>query len=358
MNRLQTRLVLSHLLVVLIGVATTFVVVRLWAPTLFDRSMGVGMMGAARAGGGQLRQEFSDAVDTALLVGAGVGLVAAAVIGIVFAVRLVRPLERVRVATKRMAAGEYGVEVELPREAELAGLVEDVNRLGHELARTESRRLALLGDVAHEMRTPMTVVEGYVEGMIDGVIPTGSEELAQIGAEMRRLRRLAEDLSALSRSQEGRISLSVVPVDLNEVVAAAAERLRPQAVDAEIELVVVPAAAPLVVDADPDRLAQVVTNLVGNAVRATPAGGRVEVHIGRFEGRAGFQVVDTGMGLTAVELAHVFERFYRGEPSAAGRSDGSGVGLTIAQGIMRAHGGDVTATSAGRGLGARFTAHL
>ncbi|HET7280222.1 MAG TPA: HAMP domain-containing sensor histidine kinase [Dermatophilaceae bacterium] len=360
MNRLVVRLVISHVLVAVLGAVATFLVVRQLAPALFDESMhrmpiGAGM-GQSQAGA--LRQQFADAVNQALLVGALVGSAAAAAFGAFAAYRLIRPLGTMGAAAREIARGRYAVKVHPPRERELAELAQDVNTLGHALAETEERRVRLLGELAHEMRTPLTVIDGYVEGMIDGVLPTTPAELGQVSDEVRRLRRLSEDLSALSRVEEGRIELSVRPVDLGKVAAAAAERLRPQADDAGIDLRVKTSGV-LRAPADPDRVAQLVTNLVGNAIRATPRGGTVEVRTIRDGGDAVLAVADTGEGLDASDLERVFERFYR----VAGRrgdahDSGTGIGLTIARGIARAHGGDLSAASPGRGRGATFTARL
>jgi histidine kinase len=169
------------------------------------------------------------------------------------------------------------------------------------------------------------------------------------------LRRLADDLSELSRAEEGRLDLRLERVDLADVAANAAERLRPQFDDAGINLAVIRGAEPLFVLGDPDRLGQVVTNFVGNALAATPRGGSVRVESHPAGADAFVTVTDTGVGLTREDLAHVFERFYRVSLARAERAHaGSGIGLTIALGIAVAHGGDVTATSPGLGRGASF----
>ena len=365
MNRLSVRLVVSHLLVAMLGLSATYLIVRQLAPTLFDRmqmgpsgGMGPGM-GPGQGQQGALRQQVADAVDQALLVGALVGGVAAAAFGALAAYRLVRPLSTVRAATKEMARGRYAVPVPIPHERELAELAGDVNTLGQALADTESRRTRLLGEVAHEMRTPLTVIEGYVEGMIDGVIPASASELGQVVAEVRRLERLSEDLSSLSRAEEGRLGLAMAEVDLAAVAAAAAERLRPQADDGGQRLAIEAGGVALPVLADADRVAQVVTNLVGNALRATPAGGEVIVRCGRDRHDAVVAVTDTGEGLAEEDLERVFERFYRvPDRRSTGHDSGSGIGLSIARGIVRAHGGELTATSPGRERGATFTARF
>ncbi|MEE9965159.1 MAG: HAMP domain-containing histidine kinase [Propionicimonas sp.] len=368
MNRLSVRLVVSHVLVALIGVVATFAVVRWLAPAMFDETLrrqtgqiggrGPGMGGGAGGvGAGMvLREQFATAVNQALLIGAGVGILAAALFGVFAARRVIQSLGAVRAATRQLAHGNYAATVPEPKEAELAELAADVSQLGSELAQTEAHRMRLLGEVAHELRTPLTVIDGYVEAMIDKVLPTTAQNLAQITDETRRLRRLGEDLSSLSRAEEGRLGLQLQPADASRIAKAAAERLRPQIEDAQVQLEVTPGAR-LPVNCDSDRIAQVVTNLVGNALRATPAGGTITV-TSRSDGRqALIEVADTGVGLTPAQLPRIFERFYRVNDQRIGES-GSGIGLTISRGIARAHGGELTATSPGLGRGATFTLAL
>jgi len=195
--------------------------------------------------------------------------------------------------------------------------------------------------------------------MIDKVLPTDTESLGHVGEESRRLRRLADDLSALSRAEEGRLQLAPAHVDIRQVVTSAAERLRPQVQDAGLELRVAAGPGQLMADADADRIGQVVTNLVGNAIRATPSGGTVTVTCVPSGSWVDVVVADTGEGLAPADLKQVFERFYRVRSRTNTANDsGTGIGLTISRGIMRAHGGDLVATSQGLGKGATFTARL
>lgn len=354
--RLPWRLFASYTLVAVVGAAVSYLTVRLLAPRLFDRRMGMLGDGPQMMGRGpEVHAAFVSAVDTTLVLGMLSSVIAAAVLAVLATRRLLRPLDAVRAATRQIAAGRYDAKVPAPSEPELAELASDVNALADALAATESRRTRLLGEVAHEMRTPLTSLDGYVEGMIDGVFTADEATLASLSAELRRLHRLADDLSDLSRTEERRLDLSPSDEDLAEIVRKTAARLAPQFQDAHITLEV--AAAPVVpVHVDPDRITQVLTNLLGNALLATPAGGTVTVRTRRSVG-AEVEVTDSGVGLAADDVERVFERFYRA-PGQPRRSAGSGIGLTIARGIARAHGGDVTAASAGPGTGATFTLHL
>ncbi|ACV78922.1 histidine kinase [Nakamurella multipartita DSM 44233] len=356
--RMPLRLFLSYALVASVGAVVAYLTVWLLAPALFDRQVGMmnnGGMGSGSGGGAQagLRDAFRFALTTALAVGLTASVVAAVVVAWFVTRRLMRPLHAVRAATRRIAAGDYRVSVPVPREPELAALATDVNTLGSALADTEARRTRLLGDVAHELRTPLTALDGYVEGLIDGVFAPTPDILGSLSDELRRLHRLAEDLSSLSRAQEQGLDLHPVDADLADLARRAAARLAPQFRDAQVTLTV-QADQMVPVTADPDRIIQVLTNLLGNALLATAAGGAVTI-AARAGARSGeVSVTDTGVGLAEADLERVFERFYRA-PGQPRRSAGSGIGLTIARDIARGHGGNVTASSPGPGQGARFT---
>lgn len=373
--RLSVRLLLAHLVVAAAGTLTAYAMVRLLTPRLFDdrmahmqRMMGVpGMgMGPGHLGGlgpgfgtgpgTGLRDVLLPALDTALGIGFVASALTAAAVAVLYTRRLLRPLDALRDATRRIAAGRYDTTVPVPSESELAALAGDVDTLARTLEHTENRRMRLLGEVAHEMRTPLTALDGYVEGLIDGVFTATPETLSSLSDELRRLHRLADDLSGLSRAEEGRLGLVFADVDLADLARRAATRLAPQFEDAEVALAV-EADVPVPARADADRVVQVLTNLLGNALLATAAGGRVTISVRARSGDAEIVVTDTGVGVAADDLPRVFERFFRA-PGALRRSGGSGVGLTIARGIARGHGGDIVATSPGIGEGARFTVTL
>lgn len=362
MKRLSTRLFLSHVLVAAVGALTTFAIVRFGAAALFDRDVSSmpGMMRGPGQGQGQLRETFVSAINTAMVVGVLVSLLVAAVAAALLGRRLLRPVEDVRTATRQIARGDYAHRVPVPQEPELAALAHDVNALGSALGETEERRVRLLGDIAHELRTPLTVMEGQLEGLADGVFEPGPAAYADLEAEVSRMRRLAADLSDLSRVEEGRLEAGTEIVDLGAVVRTVRGRLATSLEPGGIVVDERLPQEPVPVRGDEQRLVQVVTNLVNNARQAMPAGGRLSLRVGRQGRLATLEVADSGRGLAAEDLERVFERFYRvaDGTGTARRDGGTGIGLTVSRGIARAMGGDLVAASPGTGRGATFTLTL
>jgi signal transduction histidine kinase len=297
---------------------------------------------------------FRSAIDNSLLVALAVSLVVAMGFSWIVARRILSPLARVREATVRLAQGHYSERVPVPSEEELAALAEDVNRLAARLEATEQRRTRLISDVAHELRTPLTTIQGSMEGLMDGVLEPGDQVWMSVAEEAARLQRVVADLGLLSQLDESALPLEMGPLQLDEVVRSVGDRLSPQYQDKQVELLIdVPAG--LTIRGDRDRLAQVFTNLVGNALGHTPTGGRVSISGRSAAGMAEVTVADTGDGIPPDELEDIFERFHRG---SGAKRHGTGLGLTIARSLARAHGGDVNAASAGADRGAAFTVRL
>jgi len=352
-STVRGRLLASHLTVALVGVAALLTVGATAAGIAVNRRAGT--MRGAPMRAADARELLADALPVALAWGAAAGIVAAAVAALLVSRRLARPLREIRDATRAIAAGDYSRRVPPPRDEELAAVAADVDALAERLAEGEARRARLIDEVAHEMRTPLTTIRGSMEGLIDGVVEPGPDAYERVAAEASRLSRLAEDLSTLSRAEESALSLRLAPVDLTALARDTAERLRPQFEHRGVGLEV-RAGAPLTVTADADRVAQVLVNLLGNALAHTPEGGAVSVDVAREGAEAALTVADTGSGIAAEDLDRIFDRFHRG-PGSADRA-GRGIGLTIARSLARAHGGDVAAASAGRGRGAAFTLTL
>lgn len=258
--------------------------------------------------------------------------------------RLVRgtavPVSELVEAAGRLEAGEIGTQVDERGPAEVRALAHAFNAMSARLADTDAQRRRLLSDVSHELRTPLTVIQGNLEAIIDGVYPADEVHLAPILEEARILGRLVDDLRTLASAEAGALSLERESLDLAHLAADLVAGFRAQADAAGVTLTVADS-GPVTVEADPERLRQVLVNLVANALRATPRGGRVTVDVGHDDqGASTVSVADTGTGIEPAELDRIFERFYR---SPASR--GSGLGLPIAREIVRAHGGRIEARS-------------
>ncbi|MFA5883299.1 MAG: ATP-binding protein [Acidimicrobiia bacterium] len=353
-RRLDVRLFGSYVLVGLMAVVTLVLAIAIRAPDLFTaRIREAGEHGEIEA---ESRAAFGHALRSALPVAIVLSALVAALFALFVARRILRPVGQVRAATRRLAEGHYDERVAEPAELELAALARDVNRLAEALETTERRRARLISEVAHEMRTPLTVANGYVEGVLDGVFEPSEEVLSSVAEELARLQRLASDLATLSRAEEGAIDLDLVDLDLRELTETAVTRLRPQYDDKGVGIAVADGPA-LPVRVDRDRVLQILTNLLGNALTYTPSGGAVEVVPARGADRVSVEVRDDGVGIAPADLDLVFERFYR--VSGLDRPPGgSGIGLTVARGIARAHHGDIRASSPGVGQGAVFTLSL
>jgi signal transduction histidine kinase len=357
---LRVKLLLAHLLVIGIGVGTLFAVTLALAPTLFDRTMGA-MMGPGMGQGMMpgleqtITQAFQAAMLEALLISGAAGVLAAVAVSLFVSGRILTPLTRLLAASRRIAAGHYAERVPVQTADELGALATQFNTMAGELEVTERRRVALIGDVAHELRTPLATIEGYTEGLLDGVVAPGAETWALLHDEAARLRRLVQDLQDLSRAEAHQLALHPRPVDPAIVATQAVARLAAQFTDQGVLLTnAVPPGLPAV-QADPDRVLQVLINLLGNALRYTPAGGQVRLSAAPQGAAVVFAVADTGSGIAPDHLPHLFERFYRVDKARSRALGGSGIGLTIAQAIVEAHGGQIAAASPGLGQGATFS---
>jgi histidine kinase len=301
-----------------------------------------------------LASAFRETLNRALLV-AGLAAVAAA-IGASFFVsaRVLGPLRRLGQASRRLADGHYAERVSVETDDELSDLAGSFNDLASVLEATEQRRLALIADVAHELRTPIATLQGYLEGLLDGVVRPSEQTWVRLHDETGRLRRLVDDLQELSRAEAGQIALDPRPVQPAEVTRAAVERLAGEFVTKGLELTVELTPDLPAVLADPDRAVQVLSNLLTNALRYTPAPGSVEIGARQVHGSVEWTVRDSGPGIAQEHLPHIFERFYRVDKSRSRALGGSGIGLTIARVLVHEMAGQIWAESAGPGQGATF----
>ncbi|MDI6772394.1 MAG: ATP-binding protein [bacterium] len=301
---------------------------------------------------------FRTGVADALVVAGIAAIVAAGALSIYVTRRIVLPVQALAAASQRLAAGHHDERVPVQGTDEMGALADSFNTMAEALGQTETRRRALLADVAHELRTPLSGIKGYMEGLSDGVLEAGPETYGRVAVEVDRLQRLVTDLEELSRLDAGVVPLTRQTVPVRQIVEAAVERLRQQAYDQGLILeVAVPEALPAVI-VDVDRIQQVLLNLIGNAIQYTPPPGRITVRARSDGPRVRIDVEDTGVGIAAEHLAHVFERFYRVDRSRARSGGGSGLGLTIARYLVEAHGGSIRAASPGPGRGSTFSLTL
>lgn len=364
---LQARLLLSHLLVVAAGLVTVFAAAGVTGPRLFERHMagmghmrmgGPGMAAMQAAMEAVVADAFRRALLETLLVGGAAALLTAIVAGVLVSQRVAGPIRRLVAASRRIAAGHYAERVPVAGSDEIAQLAASFNDMAASLEHAERRRLELIGDVAHELRTPIATLEGYLEGLLDGVVEPSGRTWARLHAEAGRLRRLVEDLQELSRAEAHQLVVVVKPAAPQAIVQAAVDRLAADFAAKGLALNVSVAEPLPRVQADLDRAVQVLTNLLTNALRYTPAPGQVDVQVSPAGQAVRFSVRDTGIGIAPEHLPHLFERFYRVDKSRSRALGGSGIGLTIARALVEAMGGRIWAESPGPGRGSTFSFEL
>jgi two-component system sensor histidine kinase BaeS len=357
-GRLRWRLLAGNLVVAAAGAITVAIAVSLAAPVAFDHAMGGqgGMAGMGTMMGSVVTAAFGDAVGSALALGVGAAALIAIVVAAIISTWLARPISSLADASREVAGGDYAQRVPVGS-GELGDLAASFNDMAASLDATERRRHELIGDVAHELRTPIASLRGYVEGLEEGVFTPGPDAWRVLGDQASRLARLVDDLSDLWRAEAREMALVPEDLDGQTLIADAVQRHRPAATARSIEIVAEDD-EPVRLRGDRARVAQVIDNLVGNAIRYTPEHGIVRVRLGQRGDAAQVSVSDTGPGLTRDQLAQVFERFYRVDPSRSRDVGGSGLGLAIAKALAQAMGGRIWATSPGAGQGSTFHLEL
>ena len=352
---LAARLLLAQLLVIVAGSATLALVALAIAPGIFHDHVRRSGVIVPEDMIRHLDQAFGAAVLIALGVAIGAALIAALAVSTFLSLRIVRPIRALAEAAERIAKGAYAARVPAAGSDEIAVLGGAFNEMATTLESAEQKRRELLTDVAHELRTPLATVEGYLEGLADGVVTPNGTTWSLLLAETGRLRRLVDDLAKVSRAEERQLDLRRAPSSPGRLVAAAVQAAAPGYAAKGVTLGTKLDRRLPSIDVDPDRIAEVLANLLDNALRHTPTGGRVEVGTAAAPGKqVELVVADTGEGIAPEHLERVFERFFRADPARTRTTGGSGIGLAISRAIAEAHGGHVHAESDGVGQGARF----
>ncbi len=324
----------------------------------------VGYLYAASPGRGLLAEAertFLAQVNQALLQAGAIASLLSILLGFIIARSLAAPLSRLAVAARRLAAGNLAERITpggtvVSNTVEMVEAAQAFNEMAAELQQSETLRRNLVADIAHELRTPLTVIQGNLRAILDDVYPLEKGEIALIYDETVVLNRLIQDLRQLAQAEAGQLDLHLQATDAGAVIAGVIAGFAEQTIDPSIHLATnLPAALPHVL-ADPDRLRQILTNLLSNALRHTPVGGTVQVTGTTEPGRVRLAVTDTGPGIAPDQLSHIFDRFWRADPSRSRQQGGSGLGLAIVKQWVEAQGGEVGVESeVGRGSSFWFT---
>ena len=269
--------------------------------------------------------------------------------------RMSMPLDDLLAASNRLADGDYATRVEESGPPEVRSLTRAFNSMAERLQVNDQQRRAMLADVSHELRTPLTVIQGNLEGVLDGLYPADEARLKSILEETQILSRLIDDLRTLALAESGALQLRLESTDLANLVREMVGAFRSQADEGGVKMELSLPESDLSLELDPERIRQVLTNLIANALRYSPRGGSIRIGLtesGQGPGRGALlSVEDSGPGIAAADLPHVFERFYKSADSR-----GMGLGLSIAKYIVEAHGGEIKAESSpGRGTKISFS---
>lgn len=298
---------------------------------------------------------FLSTIAESALIGGGIAIGLALFLSTMLIVQILRPLRALSRATERVAEGDMPDEVNLKTHDELGRLGDSFNHMLESLKLSESVRHTMTADIAHELRTPVTIIQGTLEAILDGIYDPSEEFIAPIYEETLHLGRLIDDLRDLALAEAGELRLEKDSVDIIELIKQVSETAFLSREDAPNLHLDMPNVLPRI-HLDRKRFRQVIANLLSNAIRHTPKDGDVYIRARRINGDLEMSVSDTGPGIRPEDLQHLFERFYRGDP-ARGRSAGSGLGLAIVKQWVEAHGGTIEVENRKSG-GARFVVHV
>ncbi|MBI4899046.1 MAG: HAMP domain-containing protein [Actinobacteria bacterium] len=354
---LATRLLVSQI-AVSVAMAVTMVVVAVVAgPPLFEAHM----REAGQGGPDVLlhsEEAFNAAGMLALLIGLAIAATGAILVSALVSRQLRRSLTDLGDAAAQISAGQYDHRMERADSRELAALADSFNTMAARLDSIESSRRRLLTDLAHEIRTPLASMAVCVESLEDGAMEPGPEAWQILGGQIQRISRLADDVGQVSAAEEGRLELLREPTEIEAVVEDAALAAREAYERKQVKLTTRTSSSTQAVAMDRARIEQVLANLLSNALRHTPSGGQVTMSVLETPAQVTIQVTDTGEGIGAEHLPHIFERFYRADNARDRDSGGTGVGLAISRAIVEAHGGRLSAASDGPGRGTVLTLSL
>lgn len=354
---LTLRLMLAQVLVLLVGLVLMLVAVLWFGPSMFFHELTVSGHAeeAARVGEEHLQGAFRKVSFIAVIVGGLPALFVAVLLSFYLYRTIGRSLTAFSSAAEQVASGDYQVQLTSPGMGpEFDTLASSFNDMATRLSAVDTTRRQMLADLAHEMRTPLASIKAHVEAIEDGVLEMDEETARILYSQTARLERLAGDIRLLAQAEEGLVHLQLVEQHPAEVVADAVASVQQEAAAKDITLTTTNSGSDMEpLPMDRERVGQVLGNLLVNALRHTPAKGKITVHTNHGADAVTITVTDTGDGIPSEHLPHVFDRFYR---ASAGREagSGSGLGLSISRALAEAHGGRLRANSTGAGRGASF----
>ncbi|GAB4273697.1 MAG: ATP-binding protein [Candidatus Promineifilaceae bacterium] len=287
---------------------------------------------------------FVTQTNRALIIGAIGATAVAILLAVLLAETLTRPLRELAKASRQLGKGELGKTVPVRTQDELGELAMAFNQMSAEIAKANQQRRQMTADIAHDLRTPLTVLSGYLEAMEDGTLSATPERIQLMQNEVQALMRLVSDLRTLSLADAGRLTMQLEPVDVAELLTGVQAAYAPQAAEQHVTIEVQAKPGQLF-PLDTARMRQVLNNLVSNALRYTPEGGKIVLAAAVENGRLQLTVTDSGKGIPQDDLPYVFDRFYRGDKARTEGEGESGLGLAIVKSLVTAHGGTVTAVS-------------
>ncbi len=309
-----------------------------------------------------LESDYIRSVAAAVLAVISIAAATAFVFSSAFVTRIIGPMRKVMIAAEAISSGDLSARVGIERTDEIGKLADSFNRMGMSLEEGERKRKQLIADIAHELRTPLSLIRGNIEAILDGIYPLDMASVASVHEETLFLGKLIDDLRELSLLDAGELQLNTVELDAREMVERAVHVFEHESLRRSLTLETVAGDTPHIVTADTNRIHQVLCNLIGNAIRHTPSGGKITVGIMPTEGSAtsgylALYVQDSGPGISEDERTRIFDRFYRTDASRARITGGSGLGLAISKKIVEAHKGTIRMGETAE-PGSRFTITL
>jgi signal transduction histidine kinase len=303
---------------------------------------------------GSPEANFITSVNHSLWLAVLIAGLVALLLALVFASTILKPIRTLKAAASRMEKGDLSQRASIKARGEIGDLAHAFNTMADSLSRSEQLRRNLVSDVAHELRTPLMNIRGYLELLQDQVLEPTPETLASLYEETSLLSRLVADLQDLSLAEAGQLRLARQPISLEEVISQAAQIVQPHLAQKNLTLRVhIPPDLPCV-EADQERVAQILRNLLSNAIMHTPSDGEISITASVIEAMVKVSVQDSGVGIAPEHLPYLFERFYRADSSRARTTGGTGLGLAIVKQVVEAHGGQIVVDSQ-PGKGACFT---